>query len=85
MFLSSVSLAYTFVRAKEIDTKYGKTFILTTDKGDKFFANKKICNFIKRNYTTEELQPNLIVETGLYRTFEKDGKQITYLNMEIRA
>ena len=85
------STVYTFVKAEMINTKFGPTYLLTDDKGYKRFANKRLNDFILRNFTDDKFQklklfhPNLIVETGKYRTFEKDGKQITYLPMEIRA
>ena len=80
-----------YEKAEMINTKFGPTYLLTDDKGYKRFANKRLNDFILRNFTDDKFQksklfhPNLIVETGKYRTFEKDGKQITYLNMEIRA
>ena len=85
------STIYTFVKAEMINTKFGPSFMLTDDKGGKYYSNKRINDFILRNFTDDKFQksklfhPNLIVETGKYRTFEKDGKQITYLPMEIRA
>ena len=74
---------YLFVKAKEIKTNYGPTYILTDDNGDKYYSTKRLNDYIKKHYTTEELEPNVWVGTNTFQTYEKNGEKHTYLEMDI--
>lgn len=74
---------YKIIDVKEIETKYGKTHILTDDKYDEYFATTKISKFINENNISEN-NGNVImkVKTNNYRTFNSDdGSEIKFLDL----
>ena len=83
------STRYEFVKAKKIDTKYGPSFALFTKNGDRYRSCKRINDFIRENiayYEPDEIiefEKNLIAETGKYKTFVKDGKEIKYIEARV--
>ena len=85
IFSLDPSSNYTFVKAKKVDTKYGPTYILINNYGTKYHSTKRLNKYIEKNYTTEELEPNLIVHTLEKKSYEKDGKKIEYLDMKIEG
>lgn len=86
----SQSKKYIFIEAKKLNTKYGETFVLTDELGDKYFATSKITKFINENNFEEvddiiTFDPNIIVRTKKFKEFtSKEGKQIKYLDLNIK-
>lgn len=77
---------YQIIELKEIETTYGKTFIMTNSNLDKYWSNKKVCDYIKKNKIPLSDNGKILftIKTGDYKTFKsKDGQKIRYLNMLI--
>lgn len=76
---------YSIISLKEIETKFGKTFIMTDGELNEYWANKKICDFIKKNkipINNDEDKILFKIKTGEYKTFRnQDGKEISFLNL----
>ena len=74
---------YKIIDVKEIETKYGKSYILTDDKYDEYFATTKISKFINDNNITNN-NGNVVmkIKTNNYRTFNsEDGDEIKFLDL----
>ena len=74
---------YKIIETKEIDTQYGTTYILIDDNLDEYWSNKKIATFIKQNKIPSSKDGKVLfkIKTGDYKTFEKDGNEIRFLNV----
>ena len=40
---------YYIVNCETVKTKYGPAYVITTDKGEKYYANKKVSKYIETN------------------------------------
>ena len=84
------SKIYIFVEAKKLNTKYGETFLLTDELGDKYFATSKISKFINEQDFEEvddiiTFEPSIIIRTKKYKEFTtKEGNVIKYLDLNIK-
>lgn len=75
---------YKIIDIKEVETKFGKTHILTDENLDEYWANKKISQFIKTNKITSSNNGKVLftIKTGEYKTFEnQNGDKIKFLNL----
>lgn len=81
------SRIYKIVGFKEVNTKFGQSYILTDSNCKKYWANKKIADFIKRNGIRASSDNSRIlfrVNTGEYKSFtNSDGEEIRFLEMII--
>ena len=74
---------YVITEIREFETQYGTTYMLIDDKFNRYFSNKKIAEFIKKNKITNGPEVLFKVITGPEKTFTKDDKEITYLEMRV--
>lgn len=87
---------YFIVKCETIKTKYGITFVITTDEGERYFANKKVSKYLEANQVcpdSERGQDNKLtlnnfkpfgINTYNYKTFvNENGEKIVYLELQI--
>ena len=87
---------YFIVNCETIKTKFGPTFVITTDEGERFFANKKVSKYMevyKVNPDSKGVQDNKLtisnfkpfgINTYGYKTFvNENGEKIMYLELQI--
>jgi hypothetical protein len=77
---------YRIVSIKEIQTKFGTTYILTDDKYDDYFSTNKITKYIQANGISNDTNKKFLftIRTGLYKTFtNEDGNEFKYLDCKI--
>ena len=75
---------YFIVNCETIKTKYGPTFVITTDEGERFFANKKISKYMEDNHLTISNFKPFGINTYNYKTFiNENGDKIVYLELQI--
>lgn len=69
---------------EESKTKYGPTFVITTEEGERFFANKKVSKYIEDNKLTISNFKPFGINTYGYKTFvNENGEKIMYLELQI--
>lgn len=65
-------------------TKYGPTFVITTDEGERYFANKKVSKYMEDNHLTLNNFKPFGINTYNYKTFvNENGEKIVYLELQI--
>ena len=75
---------YFIVNCETIKTKYGPTFVITTDEGERFFANKKVSKYMEDNHLTISNFKPFGINTYNYKTFvNENGEKIVYLELQI--
>ena len=75
---------YFIVNCETIKTKYGPTFIITTDEGERYFANKKVSKYMEDNHLTLSNFKPFGINTYNYKTFvNENGEKIMYLELQI--
>lgn len=75
---------YFIVNCETIKTKYGLTFVITTDEGERFFANKKVSKYMEDNHLTISNFKPFGINTYNYKTFvNENGEKIVYLELQI--
>lgn len=77
---------YKIVSIKEINTKFGTTYILTDDKYDEYYSNNKITKYIQTNGITNDSNKRCLftIRTGVYKTFKTEtGEEHRYLDCKI--
>lgn len=78
---------YKIVSIKEVQTKFGKSYIMTDNNCNKYWSNKKIADFIKRNNIKPSNDDSKIlfnIKTFEYKTFKNsDGEEIRFLEMRV--
>ena len=75
---------YFIVNCETIKTKYGPTFVITTDEGERFFANKKVSKYMEDNHLTISNFKPFGINTYNYKTFvNENGDKIIYLELQI--
>lgn len=86
---------YFIVKCETIKTKYGLsqqvdpdskrlTFVITTDEGERFFANKKVSKYMEDNKLTISNFKPFGINTYNYKTFvNENGEKIVYLELQI--
>ena len=69
---------------EESKTKYGPTFVITTEEGERFFANKKVSKYMEDNKLTISNFKPFGINTYNYKTFvNENGEKIVYLELQI--
>ena len=68
---------YTIVDWTPIKTQFGDSYILQDDEFNKYFATKKVTNWIKRNRPKKAFT----IKTSEMKTFNKDDKEIQYMEV----
>lgn len=69
---------------EESKTKYGPTFVITTDEGERYFANKKVSKYMEDNKLTLSNFKPFGINTYNYKTFvNENGEKIVYLELQI--
>ena len=67
-----------------IKTKYGPTFVITTDEGERYFANKKVSKYMEDNHLTLSNFKPFGINTYNYKSFvNENGEKIVYLELQI--
>ena len=75
---------YFIVNCETIKTKYGPTFVITTDEGERFFANKKVSKYMEDNKLTLSNFKPFGINTYGYKTFvNENNEKIMYLELQI--
>lgn len=75
---------YFIVKCETIKTKYGPTFVITTDEGERYFANKKVSKYMEDNKLTISNFKPFGINTYNYKTFvNENGEKIVYLELQI--
>ena len=77
---------YKIIELKEIETKYGKRYIVVDSELNQFWSNRKISMFIKQNKIPLNNNGKVLfrIKTGDYKTFKNnDGDEIKYLEMTV--
>ena len=87
---------YFIVNCETIKTKFGPTFVITTEEGERFFANKKVSKYMEANKVCPDSkggQDNKLtisnfkpfgINTYNYKTFvNENGEKIVYLELQI--
>ena len=75
---------YFIVNCETIKTKYGPTFVITTDEGERYFANKKVSKYMEDNHLTISNFKPFGINTYNYKTFvNENGEKIIYLELQI--
>lgn len=77
---------YRITSIKEIQTKFGKTYILTDEKFDEYFSTNKITKYIQANGIENDSNKKILftIRTGVYKTFKnEDGNEFKYLDCKI--
>ena len=75
---------YFIVNCETIKTKYGPTFVISTDEGERFFANKKVSKYMEDNHLTISNFKPFGINTYNYKTFvNENGDKIVYLELQI--
>ena len=75
---------YFIVNCETIKTKYGPTFVITTDEGERYFANKKVSKYMEDNHLTLSNFKPFGINTYNYKTFvNENGEKIVYLELQI--
>lgn len=75
---------YFIVKCETIKTKYGPTFVITTDEGERYFANKKVSKYMEDNKLTLNNFKPFGINTYNYKTFvNENGEKIVYLELQI--
>lgn len=74
---------YEIVNLKSIETKYGTTYIMMDNNLNEYWSNKKINDFIKKHRIPLNNDDKVLfkIKTGDYKTFQKDGNEIRFLNL----
>lgn len=74
---------YYIVNCETVKTKYGPAYVITTDEGEKYYANKKVSKYIEDNKLMELFKP-FAINTYQYKSFinERNDK-VMYLEMQI--
>ena len=68
---------YKIISYKQINTQYGVSYILKDEDFNEYFSNKKINEYISKNRPKKEF----FIKTSDYKTFSKDGKQISFIDV----
>lgn len=75
---------YFIVNCETLKTKYGPTFVITTDECERFFANKKVSKYMEDNKLTLNNFKPFGINTYNYKTFvNENGEKIVYLELQI--
>ena len=75
---------YFIVNCETIKTKFGPTFVITTDEGERYFANKKVSKYMEDNHLTISNFKPFGINTYNYKTFvNENGEKIVYLELQI--
>ena len=77
---------YKIIELKEIETKFGKSYIMTDYELNEYWSNKKIATFIKQNRITMSNNGKVLfrIKTGDYKTFQnQDGDEITFMQLNL--
>ena len=75
---------YFIVNCETIKTKFGPTFVITTDEGERFFANKKVSKYMEDNHLTLGSFKPFGINTYNYKTFvNENDEKIVYLELQI--
>ena len=77
---------YKIIELKEIETKFGKSYIMTDYELNEYWSNKKIATFIKQNRIPLSNNGKVLfrIKTGDYKTFQnQDGDEITFLQLNL--
>lgn len=77
---------YRITSIKEIQTKFGKCYLLTDEKFDDYFSTNKITKYIETNGIENNDNKKILftIRTGVYKTFKKDdGTEFKYLDCKI--
>ena len=75
---------YFIVNCETIKTKFGPTFVITTDEGERYFANKKVSKYMEDNHLTISNFKPFGINTYNYKTFvNENGDKIIYLELQI--
>ena len=75
---------YFIVNCETIKTKFGPTFVISTDEGERFFANKKVSKYMEDNHLTISNFKPFGINTYNYKTFvNENGEKIIYLELQI--
>lgn len=86
---------YFIVKCETIKTKYGPsqqdgpdskrlTFVISTDEGERYFANKKVSKYLEDNKLTLNNFKPFGINTYNYKTFvNENGEKIVYLELQI--
>ena len=75
---------YFIVKCETIKTKFGPTFVITTDEGERFFANKKVSKYMEDNHLTISNFKPFGINTYNYKSFvNENGEKIIYLELQI--
>ena len=74
---------YYIVNCGTVKTKYGSAYVITTDKGEKYYANKKVSKYIETNKLMELFKP-FAINTYQYKSFVNErNDKVNYLEMQI--
>ena len=77
---------YKIVSVKEIETKFGKSHIITDDKYNDYFATTKISKYINENGIVNDSNKRCLftIRTGVYKTYKTpDDEERRYLDLKI--
>ena len=77
---------YKIIEIKEIETKFGKSYIMTDFELNQYWSNKKIATFIKQNRIPFSNNGKILfrIKTGNYKTFKNEsGDEIKFLEVNI--
>ena len=77
---------YRIIAIKEINTKFGTSYILTDDRYDDYFSINKITKHIQATGITNDPNKKVLftIRTGVYKTFTNDaGEEHRYLDCKI--
>ncbi|WP_458453201.1 hypothetical protein [Methanobrevibacter sp.] len=77
---------YKIVSVKEIETKFGKSHIITDDKYNDYFATTKISKYINENGIVNDSNKRCLftIRTGIYKTYKtEDNEERRYLELKI--
>lgn len=74
---------YYIVEVRIFETKYGPAYVITTDEGEKYYANKKVSKYIEANKLIDLFKP-FAINTYQYKTFTNErNDKVKYLEMQI--
>ena len=77
---------YKVISVKEIETKFGKTYIITDDKYNDYYATTKVAKYIRENnITNDDKKKSLFtIRTGVFKTYTtEDNEERKYLDLKI--
>ena len=77
---------YKIVSVKEIETKFGKSHIITDDKYNDYFATTKISKYINENGIVNDSNKRCLftIRTSVYKTYKTpDDEERRYLDLKI--